>query len=208
MIFEKLFISNKYRWLRHVAFWLLMYLDEVVDFIYYGGDEYLIISFISLLLDMFLVYFNIYYLLPKLLVRKQYFFYIIVTIVSLACVIGLNFYLFLLDTPIEEIDIFYTIFDTAFFTTGILSLAIAIKLTKFFLERQQKVNDLREAQLSSEINYLKEQTNPHFLFNTLNSIYVMAKQNKEETPDAIMQLSDLMRYQTYDASKEKVELKK
>jgi len=58
-----------------------------------------------------------------------------------------------------------------------------------------------------ELNYLREQVNPHFLFNSLNSIYSLSRQQSPETPDVVMQLSELMRYQLESAKKDRVLVK-
>lgn len=58
-----------------------------------------------------------------------------------------------------------------------------------------------------ELNYLKSQVNPHFLFNSLNSIYSLSRQQSPETPDLVMQLSELMRYLLESSKKDTVLLK-
>lgn len=50
----------------------------------------------------------------------------------------------------------------------------------------------------SELNYLKSQTNPHFLFNTLNNIYLLAKEKSDLTPDSVLRLSEILRYMLYE----------
>jgi len=52
--------------------------------------------------------------------------------------------------------------------------------------------------LQSELSFLRAQTNPHFLFNTLNNLYVLARKKSDKTPDAIMMLSKIMRFVLYE----------
>jgi LytS/YehU family sensor histidine kinase len=108
----------------------------------------------------------------------------------------------------EDFSIAWSMYYTALFTLGVLAPAIAIKISKFFYEENTKNNELEKFGLKAELNYLKKQINPHFLFNSLNNIYIMAKEKSNQTPDTILLLSDLMRYQTYEAAKEKVLLSK
>jgi Histidine kinase len=61
---------------------------------------------------------------------------------------------------------------------------------------------------NTELSYLKAQINPHFLFNSLNSIYSLSIDKSEQTPDAVIRLSDIMRYVTQDATAELVPLQK
>ncbi len=59
----------------------------------------------------------------------------------------------------------------------------------------------------SELNYLKSQTNPHFLFNTLNGIYVLAREKSDVTADTVLRLSDILRYMLYVTQSEQVPLR-
>jgi len=79
------------------------------------------------------------------------------------------------------------------------SIAIHTKNRLHLIEREK---------LNAELSFLKAQINPHFLFNTLNSIYALAIIKDENTPNAIVQLSELMRYIIKDADSDKVSLKK
>lgn len=76
---------------------------------------------------------------------------------------------------------------------------------------RNKVAKEREAQLEkdkvvAELQFLKNQTNPHFLFNTLNNLYALARKQSEKTPDAILQLSKFMRFVLYDTNKPTISL--
>ena len=190
----------------------MVYADGIFDIaMYYESPVDIFDTIFGLFWDLILVYVNIYILIPKYLVQKKYTSYLLYTFLSLVAVqLAHYFYLigFIPAEDLEEIDIISSMFTTAFYSIGTLGIAASIKMTKYLYERQQHLNDLKQAQLSSEVTYLKQQTNPHFLFNTLNSIYVLAKKKNENTPNAIMLLSDLMRYQTYDASNEQVPLSK
>lgn len=70
------------------------------------------------------------------------------------------------------------------------------------------VADQLVLQKDAELKYLRDQVNPHFLFNTLNSIYALAKQQSEQTPEVVHQLSTLLRYQLESAQLETVSLRK
>lgn len=101
----------------------------------------------------------------------------------------------------------YGVYKMIFFliyTTGTGMAAFFIRRNIMF----RKENDEKEnLQKEMELNYLKEQVNPHFLFNSLNSIYALSRQQSPETPDVVMQLSELMRYQLESTKKDTVLLK-
>lgn len=66
----------------------------------------------------------------------------------------------------------------------------------------------KEEKLSAEINYLRSQINPHFIFNSLNNIYALAIEKSDATPDAVVKLSNIMRYVMSEANKETVSLER
>lgn len=83
-----------------------------------------------------------------------------------------------------------------------------IRLAFSYIKNQNEKKLLENINLNTEINFLKSQINPHFLFNTLNGIYSLAHIQSPQTETAILKLSDLMRYVLYESGTEKVELAK
>ena len=83
-----------------------------------------------------------------------------------------------------------------------------IRLGFSYVKNQNEKKLLENINLNTEINFLKSQINPHFLFNTLNGIYSLAHSQSPQTETAILKLSDIMRYVLYDSGTEKVELQK
>jgi LytS/YehU family sensor histidine kinase len=87
-------------------------------------------------------------------------------------------------------------------------LFIAVVLFSLLLRVRTSLFEAEAARQQAELSYVKAQINPHFLFNTLNSIYSFALTKDERTPDAIVQLSELMRYIIRDAGNNLVSLEK
>lgn len=83
-----------------------------------------------------------------------------------------------------------------------------IRLSYSFISNQNEKKALENANLNAEVNFLKSQINPHFLFNTLNTIYAQAHSRSVNTEFSILKLSDLLRYVLYDSGDDKVELAK
>jgi len=117
-----------------------------------------------------------------------------------------NFELF--DLEIEENYLGSYIISELVTHFGLISMAVALKFVQQTFESKEKIKNLREENLKTELAYLKTQVNPHFLFNTLNNIYVMAQKQDEKVPDTVLHLSDLLRYQLYDCEGETVPLSK
>jgi two-component system LytT family sensor kinase len=67
---------------------------------------------------------------------------------------------------------------------------------------------IRNQKAQAELAFLKSQTNPHFLFNTINDIYALTYQKSDEAPEALLKLSDMLRYSLYDGAADHVPLKK
>jgi LytS/YehU family sensor histidine kinase len=95
-----------------------------------------------------------------------------------------------------------------FSMTMTVGLATAIKMTTQWYLSQAEQKELEKMHLESELNNLKHQLNPHFLFNTMNNIYSLISINQENAQNAVHQLSNLMRYVLYDSDHPKVLLSK
>ena len=147
---------------------------------------------------MAIIWVNHFVLIPFVLDRKKYVLFgvFFIALIILASYIKIGFKNNL--GSISKLSFFFL------YTTG-------TGMAAFFLRRsiqiQRKNNEKEKLQKELELNYLKEQVNPHFLFNTLNSIYALSRQQSTETPDVVMQLSELMRYQLESAKKDFVLLK-
>ncbi|MGB0429759.1 MAG: sensor histidine kinase [Bacteroidia bacterium] len=88
-------------------------------------------------------------------------------------------------------------------------VAIVLNFSRGWFENiksQQEITRLQELKLNSELKAIKAQINPHFLFNTLNSIYSLSLKNDPKTPDAIVNLSDLLRFSIYKTSEKTIPL--
>lgn len=69
-----------------------------------------------------------------------------------------------------------------------------------YIKLKQAAQQLRIEKQQAELNYLKSQTNPHFLFNTLNNIYSLARDKSDLAPESILRLSKMLRYMLYETS--------
>jgi len=86
--------------------------------------------------------------------------------------------------------------------------AIILYLGYDWFNKQKRTQELEKKNLQSELSMLKNQINPHFLFNTLNNIDSLIKKNPDCASKSIVELSDMMRYMIYETNVEKIPLKK
>jgi len=89
-----------------------------------------------------------------------------------------------------------------------MSLAAGIYFIKKALDEKDLLATLEKENTNFKLKYLRSQLNPHFLFNTLNSIYSLSLQKSDKTPEVVVKLADLMRYMIYDCNDERVLLNK
>ncbi len=200
-------LQDRYRVFFHLIFWFVMYMDEWLSLVgITSAFEDWEIIFLPFLIDATLVYLNLYVLIPFLLLRGRLWGYIAATAISILIVVALEYQLFDLDC--EDCVLWETIaFSLLIPTITLLGTAIAVKIFKFYLRSQARLRELENTNLKTELSYLKNQINPHFLFNALNNIYVLSRKRPDETPEAVLLLSDLLRYQLYDCVQEQVALK-
>jgi sensor histidine kinase YesM len=100
------------------------------------------------------------------------------------------------------------VFDGRLILLGLMDIgfvsgaAISFKLLRKQLAGKEREKSLIKEKLEAELKFLRTQTNPHFLFNTLNNIYGLARVKSDHTPDAVMKLSKLLRFMIYESKKE------
>jgi len=88
----------------------------------------------------------------------------------------------------------------------LFAISLSIKLSIEWFKNEKIKNLIKTQMINAELSFLKTQLNPHFLFNTLNSIYSLANKKSDDTTEAIITLSELMRYMIYETNKEFVTL--
>jgi LytS/YehU family sensor histidine kinase len=210
--------SEKYRRFKvagHLLFWMGSLIFALTVF-YIVSDHQLgitpgtIVRAVAINLGFALaVYTNFYLLIPFFLKKKNYIFYIFWLIITLA---ASSLLIITLSFIFQEQAFSKHLFSTHFFTSsvyvGITSLA---KFLTDWLELQDislRYHKVEREKLEAELNTLKAQINPHFLFNSLNNIYSLALVNSKKTPEMILKLSDLMRYVLYESRENFIPLKK
>ena len=83
-------------------------------------------------------------------------------------------------------------------TTFVSVIAYGYGLTINWFKGEKDRKELEARQKDAELSFLRMQLNPHFLFNSLNSIYSLSLKRSEDTPEAVLKLSEMMRYMLYE----------
>ena len=166
-----------------------------------------------LLLPFYILYSRL--IVPKFLFTKRYsafgilsilFFFLIQTILFLLYKVALTF---VPDATKHFFDYSNNsrIRESAWILVN-SCLAIAIAYLKGKLDEEEVIAGLRKENTFYKLRYFRTQLNPHFLFNTLNSIYSLSLNKKDKTPEVVIRLSDIMRFLIYECNEEKIPLTK
>ncbi|MBT31333.1 MAG: sensor histidine kinase [Thalassobius sp.] len=166
------------------------------------------------------VYFNLYFLIPKLLEKGKFTVYILsltLTIIASSFFILSGYFLsdFFSDKTFHELfNIYPNEFLILVLSTSLpscvasMTLAMSIKLTKNWLQSKRRQQLLEKEKLETELKFLKHQFNPHFLFNTINSIFFLIHKNPDMASASLAKFSDLLRYQLYECNDKQIQLGK
>jgi len=202
----------------HIVFWvsIVSYFAIVTHNNSKISNEELIILFVGYgSINIGLFYLNFLYLIPKFLDKKKYRFYTL-ALVAAIIVFGLGKYgvavyfkaLILTHENHKPISFGSYFISAALTNIFFLFLSTALKFSVDWFLNERIQRDLENQRLSAELAFLKSQINPHFLFNSLNSIYSLAYQKSDTAPEAILKLSEIMRYMLYESNDNKVDLTK
>ncbi|MCX6271529.1 MAG: histidine kinase [Bacteroidetes bacterium] len=166
---------------------------------------------------MLIYYLNYGYLIRKFLFEQKFWQFLLINLLVMAVSLYIlqTIHEVYLQPPHDEARPLYSppptlfIFFRNFFTLTLFAgLSVAIKVTARWYRAETELKDLARMHLESELNQLKSQINPHFLFNTLNNIYSLVAISQENAQQAIHQLSKLMRYVLYESQLQETPLHK
>jgi LytS/YehU family sensor histidine kinase len=118
---------------------------------------------------------------------------------------------YVIDGYTHQVHFFYTttfIVQAAATSLFIVIFVAMLRFAKEWFEFEAKKKEVENEKLQAELNFLKAQINPHFLFNTLNNLYYLAYSQSPNTTEVIAKLSQMMRYMIYDTNHPKVLLSK
>lgn len=214
MIQWKMYRNTK---LFHPVFWTLFfvgwYLFRVDDF-----PNQLVavkITLVKVLVLASLVYFTNFLLIPFLLYAKKYWLFgLTYTGVILGAGICKIYFIMQLLQPYYRSDLeVFSSFKSRFYDNIIplfllVSTGAAAKLVSDYIISQKKLAAISQEKAETELQYLKSQINPHFVFNTLNAIYFQIDKSNPEARQTLLQFADLLRYQLYECNAASISIEK
>jgi two-component system LytT family sensor kinase len=214
---------DRYRYLLHIAFWVGMVLYEVliwgmVDNKY--GEKFTT-CLIELPIKISACYFTLYFLIDRYLLTKKYTAFLVMLLLSMAffgIVLRALNYNFIYPVYYPEGMSMPLLFPpkvliSVFVIYSLVAIVASFHLIRHYYKHQQEsqllqqtAQQLEKEKLAAELKLLKSQINPHFLFNTLNNLYVLTLNNSGKAPEMVHKLSQLMSYMLYDSNQSEVPL--
>ncbi|WP_226294153.1 sensor histidine kinase [Aquimarina algicola] len=211
------------KWTKHLIFWSIMVLgfmarDRMLD--QYSLFSSLVRQLCLLVPQLIGAYLFAYYLIPRYILRKQKWFYISIgfMIIYFTSALGRILIIYIsepllrtypfVQEPLKEILLDWKKLLLNYFPSVYLAVFVFLFLKYFthFANTKQKELTLKKEKVETELHILKAQLNPHFLFNTLNNIYVLAIENSPHTAYSIERLSEILDYILYRCSEKYVPL--
>jgi two-component system, LytTR family, sensor kinase len=201
----------------HIGFWIAtvgFHMFTRVDMISRAGPAQFALEIIvrNALLAV-LIYVNLVVLIPKLAQQKKILLYI----ASLVLTLGL----YVLLKNVHDVYLHgYVLGDqsrTAFFYNSYynfsiaifyLSFSVALQLSKAWYFQRELIRKMEIEKLSSELDYLRAQINPHFVFNSINTVYFQIDKQNVDARDSLSAFSDLLRYQLYECNGNEIPIEK
>jgi len=176
----------------------------IVIFLYYG------------IINISIFYINYLLILPTFLDRKKYLWcglailFVVLVFAFIKCGLAYYFYEIIISRTSKNRKWVIGFWEYFFYAVLVSSFFIFLStILKFIIDwfRNEKIrSNLENEKLISELAFLKSQINPHFLFNSLNNIYSLAYQKSDKTPEAVLKLSEIMRYMLYESNENTVKL--
>ena len=226
-------MDSKFNWIfkykiHHLLFWVVYHYlwmviyqgSAIMPFCMLSDPPFLMKFFVVVVIQAVGVYFTLYYLIPKFLNKGNVFLFllmVLLTIIFMAIFIALGYYLTAYVFDKDVYKLFWIYGDPPNFmsimeqhslpsTLSSMTLGLSIKLAKNYLEAQNRHRLLEKEKHETELKFLKSQFNPHFLFNTINSIFVLINKNTDQATDTLAKFSELLRYQLYECNESQIPL--
>ena len=205
----------------HILFWVLLMLSFAISEWNYRNTFFdaMVFELLYLPIRMLVVYVNWFILIPKLLYQNKNYQYVIflLLLLTISAIFQRAFVLYygypkFFPEWVENQPIRVFIFTNIVQLILIIGTSVAItmgwKLFSDLKQKQEQAKMLEKEKTDSELKYLKSQINPHFLFNTLNTIYGLSLENSAKTPNLILKLSDFLSFSLYESNQKMIPLEK
>lgn len=204
----------KYK-LHHLICWLILF--GLWYFLRYEDFATEAIAFKVTLIKVIdlamMVYLTNYVLIPKLLYKRKYgqFVLVLVLMIIISSVAKMNILGHIMNRPgllFLSGDLKGRIYDNVIPHFLLVLSGAAFKLMMDYRGMQQRMVEMAREKAEAELNFLKSQINPHFLFNSINSVYFLIEKNNTAAREALHKFSGMLRYQLYEMNGDRIPVEK
>lgn len=200
----------------HIFYWILNIVFSIITPIIFGKKEYFVLDITFFVVSFIAFYINYFYIVPFFFNIKKLYLSIFGFFISVGCFVVFRYLAEELILPLfighgnyaEGTSLWFYYFDNVFYSSTTLFISTALSLFNIFFKREEERQQLIQEKQSAELQALKTQINPHFIFNSLNNIYSLVFQNSEKALPAIEELSKLLRYSTKDLEQDFIPLER
>lgn len=201
----------------YLGYWILVTIIFLYDRTYLitkaSLPYFLACSVVRIALLVALAWINLNVLIPRYLFKERYVAYfglVLALIVGYLVIQSLyDYYLFgFIVAPHRSGRLSTSLAYNFTHTSLYLLLTVALRFSIDWYEQKKLINEIRIEKLQTEVNYLRSQVNPHFLFNALNNLYALTIRKSDEAPDVVLKLSELMEYMLYESDADYVPLER
>lgn len=209
------FFKRNSKYFFHILFWItfILSLSADVSGLYLTSKmRFFIFVFGKTAVQAALVYINILVLFPAYFKKKKYFLYtFFVLLITLLAGYG-NMQLEVNVSSNITFESHFAHFQFFLSQLGMAARYIVIsfllKITVDYYMQKETIKKIELEKANAELNFLKAQVNPHFLFNTLNNLYALILQKSDKSGEAVLKLADIMKYILAEGKEDKVLLQK
>ncbi len=209
-------MNNKKFVFLHVFYWIFYFVGSIIipEFIFH--EKYPLLSITFFIVSFISFYINYLYVIPKLFDIHKLYKVVIAFFISVIVFGAVRYLIEEIILPklvgygnyAGDVTVAYYYYDSIYFGSTTIFVSSVFSLFKIFFKTETEKLQLQSDNKTAQLQALKSQINPHFIFNSLNNIYSLVYQKSDKALIALEELSQLLRYSTKDLEKDYIPLNK
>jgi hypothetical protein len=208
-LFRQKFLMHGLLWAGLYLFWVMVFQKRSFAFSQTATIQFCYLLFISVNF-----YFNVYFSIPRFLYKQRYLPYVILFVsgILVAAVLRVPLAMYMNEhyfNPGKHQPDLSALLNASFLNIFIwTTIIVSAKIVFDRFRIQQYVQEIKKEKSKTELDFLNAQLNPHFLFNSIHSIYGHIDKNNSTARNMLLTFSDMLRYQLYDCNHNSIPIDK
>lgn len=200
----------------HLFFWIVYILASILFPGIANGFSNLVFDLTFFAISFTCFYINYFFIVPRFFHSDKMYQSVFAFVISISLFVVMRYFIeewflpafFGVRNYPEGTSFSYYFFDNIFYSSTTIFISTAFWFFRYFIIAEMERAEMEKAKKNAELQALKTQINPHFIFNSLNNIYSLVYQKSENALPAIEELSRLLRYSTKDLGEDRIALEK